>query len=115
MSRKCKGCDARLEQPKRGGRKLWCSERCRKRTCYSGSCSICGARTQGIASGYKKESKYCVPCAKRVQRTTGALQHAAFVADLEALWAEGLTMAQRRNGAAAARVAKANREARRAT
>jgi hypothetical protein len=58
-SRRCEGCGVPLVQPARGRRK-WCSERCRKRACYSGECVECGARTY---SGNAKPSERCVPCA----------------------------------------------------
>lgn len=44
----CAGCPAPIVQPPRGGRRRkWCSDRCRKRTLYSGECVDCGKPTSG--------------------------------------------------------------------
>lgn len=57
----CHGCDKPITQPHSGRRRKWCSESCRKRTCYSGSCVDCGART--AYSGQARPSDRCIPCA----------------------------------------------------
>lgn len=59
-------CDISLEGCH--GKRKWCSDRCRKRTLYSGECVDCGRRTEGIASGLERESKRCRGCSTRHAR-----------------------------------------------
>lgn len=63
------------------GRK-WCSERCRK-TQYRGGCMDCGGPTSGAAR--------CKSCGRAYQQVTRAAQARARRAQIESLWAEGLT------------------------
>lgn len=53
------GCENPIEQPQSGGRRKWCSERCRKRQ-YDGECIDCGARVDGTSPGSK--GGRCLPC-----------------------------------------------------
>lgn len=63
----CKGCDTELP-PSRGQReRKWCSDRCRKRTLYGGSCVDCGAATDG-SNGRAKAPERCNPC-QAIHRT----------------------------------------------
>lgn len=59
----CDGCGAEI--PQRGNRRRrWCSQRCRKRTLYSGTCRRCGATTNGYG-GPGTASDLCVHCAPK--------------------------------------------------
>lgn len=42
-------------------RQMWCSEACRKRTKYGGTCESCGKKTDG-SNGAGKAPKLCVRC-----------------------------------------------------
>jgi hypothetical protein len=42
-TRTCQGCDTELPAQTRGRPRLWCTDRCRKRTLYSRQCVDCGA------------------------------------------------------------------------
>jgi hypothetical protein len=42
----CQGCGKPITQSKYAGQpRKWCSNTCRKHSCYSGVCTICGAAT----------------------------------------------------------------------
>ena len=56
----CQGCGAPIQQAATGGRRLWCSERCRKGQ-YAGRCIDCGAPTDGSA-GPGKAALRCAAC-----------------------------------------------------
>jgi hypothetical protein len=89
MSDVCQGCGVALKPNKAQGRKrVWCSERCRKRTMYSGECVDCGASTY---SGDAVPPERCRHCSGRLQ---GERQQASFVGFrkmVEEMWAEGMT------------------------
>lgn len=58
----CAGCGTPITQPpSRGRRRKWCSDRCRKRTLYSGTCEICGGPTNG-SNGRDAASDVCREC-----------------------------------------------------
>jgi hypothetical protein len=54
----CQGCGRELT----GAARKWCSQRCRRDTCYGGVCTECGARTSG-ARGPGHAASRCFPCA----------------------------------------------------
>ena len=56
----CHGCGIQLVSS--DPRAKWCSERCRKRTLYSGECRVCGAITNGY-DGPGTASSLCRTCA----------------------------------------------------
>lgn len=61
----CHGCGVPITQPEGRGRpRKWCSEKCRKDTCYAGVCIDCGGPTNGLKSGYSRESVRCDHCFK---------------------------------------------------
>lgn len=63
----CAGCGVELSPPKKHNhRQKWCSERCRKRTLYSGVCVDCGALTSGDGgrSGAPRRCHACAPNAR---------------------------------------------------
>lgn len=48
MSDNCRGCGVAIGPARGPGRvREWCSERCRKRSLYSGVCEVCGGPTYG--------------------------------------------------------------------
>lgn len=53
----CAGCGTAIEQPRR----KWCSDRCRKRTLYGGTCKLCGAVTNGY-DGPGTAADICIDC-----------------------------------------------------
>ena len=53
----CAGCGTPITQ----WRRKWCSDRCRKRTLYSGTCEICGGPTNG-SNGRDAASDVCREC-----------------------------------------------------
>jgi hypothetical protein len=58
----CQGCGTPVEQPLRGGRRKWCSERCRRVTLYSRPCLDCGATTN-LDGRVTDPSVRCTECA----------------------------------------------------
>jgi hypothetical protein len=60
LLKECQAPDCSRRFPEFAGRK-WCSEECRKRTKYGGTCKGCGARTNGSA-GPGKAADYCNHC-----------------------------------------------------
>lgn len=61
----CHGCGVPVTQPEGRGRpRKWCSEKCRKDTCYAGVCIDCGGPTNGLKSGRNRESVRCDHCFK---------------------------------------------------
>jgi hypothetical protein len=55
----CDGCGEEFVYSNRRGRNpRWCSNLCRKRTLYSGTCEVCGAPTNG-SNGREKAPKRC--------------------------------------------------------
>ncbi len=63
----CAGCGTPTRQSKRGRARRWCSERCRKRACYTGICERCGATTY---SGVVVPPTVCDACRKRERHET---------------------------------------------
>lgn len=60
----CKGCGSEIpENMKGGGKRLWCSEGCRKRHSYCGTCERCGGRT-GYSGVGSKPSAVCDACCR---------------------------------------------------
>lgn len=57
----CAGCGTAIEQPPRGKPRKWCSDRCRKRTLYGGTCKLCGAVTNGY-DGPGTAAEVCIDC-----------------------------------------------------
>jgi DNA-directed RNA polymerase subunit RPC12/RpoP len=88
----CAGCGAELKPNRGPGHpRKWCSERCRRRTLYSGVCADCGGATY---DGTAHPPNRCTRCNGRL---AGARQREAFReqrALVERLWAEGLTARQ---------------------
>lgn len=82
----CAGCGEPIEQPK--GRRKWCSERCRKRTLYSGTCVDCGAATY---NGTVPPPKRCHECNGRRGGELSRRAAEPHRAEVEAAWAAGLT------------------------
>lgn len=62
MTKPCHGCGTPVEQTPRAREKKWCSEGCRKRSLYSGTCIDCGART-GYSGHGTDASERCTACA----------------------------------------------------
>lgn len=57
----CQGCGAEL-LPSGGNRpRKWCSERCRRRTLYAGTCIDCGGPTDG-SNGRARAPERCAGC-----------------------------------------------------
>jgi hypothetical protein len=56
----CRGCGEPIEQPPSGRRRQWCSENCRRRHVYSGTCVDCGAQTSRGRGSSPNER--CRPC-----------------------------------------------------
>lgn len=59
----CAGCGVALVPSRRGPRRKWCSERCRKAS-YGDPCVDCGARTCYGAEAKRRPDPRCNPCAK---------------------------------------------------
>lgn len=76
--RSCLGCGADLTGMH--GKRKWCSERCRRRTSYGGTCKVCGERTDGSA-GRAKAPKRCIRCER--ERTLERDER------IRVLWEEG--------------------------
>lgn len=66
----CHGCGVPVTQPEGRGRpRKWCSETCRKNTCYGGTCEDCGARTSYPGShGAPRRCRRC-DRTKNLERT----------------------------------------------
>lgn len=61
----CAGCGATLQPNRAPGRpRKWCSERCRRRTLYTGICKSCGAETY---DGSASPSDECAACMRQRQ------------------------------------------------
>jgi len=58
----CQGCGAMGVQTTRARLRKWCSESCRKRTLYGGTCVDCGAPTNGSDGRGPDAPKRCIPC-----------------------------------------------------
>lgn len=58
---RCQGCDEPLPPSKGGVPRKWCSERCRKSTLYSATCTRCGARDNG-SEGRRDGDWLCGDC-----------------------------------------------------
>lgn len=60
-AKRCQGCGEDLP----GRRRLWCSERCRKKTTYGGTCESCGAPTavNRVGDGPARHCATCAPAA----------------------------------------------------
>lgn len=57
----CAGCGTRIQPTcAHDHRRKWCSDRCRKRALYSGTCETCGGRTY---SGDAVPPTRCLECA----------------------------------------------------
>lgn len=85
--RACAGCG----EPFLGrGRAKWCSERCRKRTCYGGVCVDCGAPTHGSNGDGPNAPVRCHACDMRwnPKRLAARVEYRTAI---EAMWADGLT------------------------
>lgn len=76
-------CDETFEVPLKG-RKLWCSELCRRRTVYGDTCKSCGARTDG-SRGPGRAPEYCNRCMNRVLK--GKWDRDSIIAAIQA-WVE---------------------------
>jgi len=88
----CAGCGKRFRWVcKKGSLPKWCSDRCRKRTLYSGVCVDCGGRTYGdrYSAGPIKRCKYCAH-AILIQNTKAASRCRRD--EIVAMWAEGLSI-----------------------
>jgi hypothetical protein len=88
----CKGCGVELPADSDPRRK-WCSQACRVRQ-YSRPCKKCGTPMSGCNGHGPRAPLVCQTC-QRV--AAGAASHEAsvlFRAELEALWAEGWTIAE---------------------
>jgi len=90
----CAGCEQVFTwRTKSCRRPIWCSDKCRKRTLYSGTCVDCGGRTDGVASG-KTPVERCRDCSNRRQGDRSRQVGIALLGELEALYAEGRPIAE---------------------
>jgi len=85
----CRGCGIPIEQPGRGARRIWCSERCRKAQ-YQGACEACGAPTHGgDGRSGPKVSTLCFSCNQIATRELMRMRNAEKREMVERLWREG--------------------------
>jgi hypothetical protein len=76
----CDGCGAPTEQPRSGRRRRWCSDRCRKRTLYAGTCETCGAATDG-SNGRAAAPTQCTTCQHRAATAAAVWPPEALIAE----------------------------------
>jgi hypothetical protein len=89
-ARNCQGCGKSLAGA-HGGRR-WCSERCRKMTLYSQPCPRCGAPMNGSDGLGPDAPVLCKYCNGDRLADENRAKAAAFLAEVEALWATGATI-----------------------
>lgn len=91
-ARACAGCGVPLASNRGPGRqRKWCSERCRKRTLYSGTCVECGAPTN---NGTVPPPRLCARCNGHRQGEANRAEWEPYRRLVEQMWAEGMTARQ---------------------
>jgi hypothetical protein len=84
--RACRGCDADLTGTH--GRRVWCSERCRK-AAYGQACVDCGTRTIFGAEHARKPEPRCAACEIARRRVDPQV-----LAETVALYRSGLSLSE---------------------
>ncbi len=90
----CHGCGVPLPPNRAPGRaRKWCSDPCRKRALYAGTCESCGGPTDG-SQGRVAAPKRCVVCTPRAAaaRAGWTAIRDAHYHEVQRLWRAGLTM-----------------------